>query len=162
MRLYTDQRGVVQAVIAAFELENLVTTGRGTSQSASMHGSFGAARPESNHLDRKALADFFRQLPLHVVRHAEHRARAQTWLDRFHHRRMAMSGHESAKAEVVIDVVVAIQIAEVRALSLFHENRMRLVSTIVAGNAERNAFQVLLVCFGGLGCATHECIEFAL
>ena len=119
VRLHADQRGVVQSVIAAFELDDLVAAGGGAGQADGMHGGFGPAVAEAHHLHWKALADFFRKLPFHVMRHAEHGARAQPLLNRFHHRGMAVSGHERAEAQVVIDVVVAIEIAEVRTLPSF-------------------------------------------
>ena len=61
----------------------------------------------------KRCADFFGQFPFHVVRHAEHGAGAETVLHGFHDRGMAMSGHERAETKVVIDVFVAIEIAEI-------------------------------------------------
>jgi hypothetical protein len=75
---------------------------------------------------------------------------------------MAVSGHERAEGQVVIDVFVAIEVAELAAAGLFHEDRPGIVSAIVAGYAERNAFEILLVGFGGLGRAPLESGEFFL
>ena len=77
MRLHADQSAVVQAVIRAFEFDDLVASGGGARQANRVHGGFRAAVAEAAHLDRKAVADFFRQFPFHVVRHAEHGAGAK-------------------------------------------------------------------------------------
>ena len=118
MRLHADQRRIVQAVVAAFEFDDLVAPGGGARQTNGVHGGFRAAVAEAAHLDRKARADFFRQFPLHVVRHAEHGAVVQAPFDGLHHRGMAMSGHERAETQVVVDVFVAIEIAELAARRL--------------------------------------------
>ena len=162
VRLHADQRGIVQAVVTAFKLYDLVASGSGTGQADGVHGGFGTAIAEAHHLDRKTLADFFRQLPLHIVRHAEHGAGAETLFHCLHHGGMAMPGHERAETEVVIDVFVAIEVAELAALSFFHKNRVGIVSAVVAGDAQRNTFEVLLVSGGGLRRATLEGFELFL
>src|ERR1700686_2521459 len=75
---------------------------------------------------------------------------------------MAMSRHKRAETEVVVDVIVAIEIAEMRAAAFLHENGVRIVGAIVAGYAQRNALQVFLMRFGGLGRATLESFELLL
>ena len=125
----------MQAVVSAFEFQNLVAAGGGARQADSVHGGFGAAAAEANHLDRKTIADFLGQFPFHVVRHAEHGSSLQTRLDGLHHRGMAVSGHQRAEAEIVIDVVIAIEIAEMGAAAFLYENGVRIVSAIVAGHA---------------------------
>ena len=162
VRLHADQSAVMQAVVGAFELDDLVASGSGASQANRVHGGFGAAVAEAAHLDRKAVADFFREFPLHVVRHAEHGAGGEALLDGLHHRRMAMSGHERAEGQVVVDVFVAVEVAKLAAAGLFHEDRPGIVGAIVAGYAERNAFEILLVGFGGFGRAPLESGEFFL
>ena len=127
-----------------------------------MHSRLGAAVAEAHHFDREAVADFFRQFPFHVVRHAEHSAGSQAGADGLHHCRMAMPRHQRAEAEVVIEIVVAVEVAEMRALAFFDENRIRVISAVIAGHAERNAFQVFLVRLGRLGRAPDEGIKFFL
>ena len=97
VRLHADQRGIMQAVVAAFELDDLVAAGGGAGQADGVHGGFGAAAAEADHLDRKAIADFLGQFPLHVVRHAEHGAGGQTFFDGLHHRGMTVARHERAE-----------------------------------------------------------------
>ena len=67
-----------------------------------------------------------------------------------------MSGHKRAESEVVVDVFVAVEIAELAAAGFFHEDGPGIVMAIVAGYAERNAFEVFLVRFGGFGRAMFE------
>ena len=62
-----------------------------------------------------------------------------------------MSGHQRAEGKVVVDVFVAIEVAELAAAGFFHEDGPGIVVAIVAGHAERNALEILLVRFGGLG-----------
>ena len=152
----------MQAVVSAFELHDLVAAGSGAGQADGVHGRFRTAVAEAHHLDRKAVADFFGQLPLHVVGHAEHGAGAEAFFDGLHDRGMAMSGHERAEAQVVIDVFVAVEVAEFAALSFFHKNRIGIVSAIVAGYAQRNAFEVFLVSNGGFRRAALESFELFL
>ena len=144
VRLHADQRGIVQAVVSAFKFYDLVAAGSGAGQANGVHGGFRTAVAEAHHLDRKAVADFFGQFPLHVVGHAEHGAGAETLFHGLHDRGMAMSGHERAETQVVVDVFVAVEVAELAALSLFHKNRIGIVSAIVAGHSQRNAFEVFL------------------
>src|SRR6185369_8005058 len=76
MRLNTDQRAVMQPVIGAFELYDLVAPSSSASQADGMHSGFRTARTEADHFNWEALADFFGQLPFHVMGHAKHRAHA--------------------------------------------------------------------------------------
>ena len=71
---HADERGVVQPVIRALELEDFVAIRGGARDAAGVHRHFGAARTEAHHLDRIALADFFGKLPFLIVGHAERRA----------------------------------------------------------------------------------------
>ena len=159
MRLDADQCGIVQSVISTFKLHDLVASGRGAGQANSVHGSFRATVAKTKHLDRKTLTDFFGQLPLHVVRHAEHGASRKTLFDCFHHGRMAMPGHESPEAQVVIDVFVSIEIAKPAALCVLHKDRIGIVSAIVARDPEWYTFEIALVRLSRLRRAALENIE---
>ena len=97
MRLHTNQCRIMQAVITAFKLYDLVATSSCAGQPNRMHGGFRAAIAKAAHLHRKPRADFLRQFPLHVVRHAIHSALVQARFHRLDHRRMRMSGHERAE-----------------------------------------------------------------
>src|SRR5580700_6739216 len=122
----------MQSVICAFKLYDLVAGSSGARQADGVHGGFGTAIAEAAHLDGKAVADFFGELPFHVVRHAEHSSSGKTFFDGLHHGGMTVSGHERAEGEVVVDVFVAINVAELAAAGFLHEDRPRIVVAIVA------------------------------
>src|SRR6202012_1449528 len=58
---------------------------------------------------------------------------------------MAMACHESAEAKVVVDVFVSVDVVNLAAFSVLHKNWIRLVVAVVAGDAERNAFECALM-----------------
>src|SRR5271154_7513013 len=107
----------MQAVIAAFHLNDAVAAGGGASEAHGVHGAFRAAIAETHHFHRKALADFFGELPFEVVRHAEHGAGAEFRLHSLDHGGMAMAGHQRAEAEIEIEIFVAINVVNVSAFS---------------------------------------------
>ena len=156
VRLHADQSGIMQAVVCAFELDDFVAAGRGAGQANGVHGGFGSAVAEADHLDGKALADFFGEFPFHVMRHAEHGAGGEAFFNGLHDGGMAVPGHERAEGEVVVDVFVAIEVAELAAAGIFYKDGPGLVVAIVAGNAERDALEIFLVRFGGFGRAALE------
>ena len=69
------------------------------------------------------------------MRHAEHGSGGKTFFDRFHDRWMAMPGHQRSETEVMVDVFVAVKITEAAALTFGDKDRIRIVSTVVAGHA---------------------------
>ena len=56
-----------------------------------------------------------------------------------------MAGDVRAKTEVMVDVVIAVEIAEMRALALLHKDRIRIIGTVVARNPQRDALEVAFV-----------------
>src|SRR3954465_13384932 len=162
MRFHAYQGSVMQSVVAAFKFDDLVPTSRGAGEAYGVHGSLRPTIAKAKHLNRKTITDLFRQLPLHVVRHAEHRSGLQPLSHGFHDGRVAVSGHERAETEVVIDVVVAVEIAEMRALPFLYKDRIWVVVAVGAGNSQRNAFQVAFVSLGGLRRTSLESIELFL
>jgi hypothetical protein len=122
-------------MIAALHLDDPIACGGGASQTNCVHGAFRAAIAEAHHLDRKALADFFGQLPFQVVWHSEHRAGAELRLHGFNDRGVAVAGHQSAETQIEIYVFVAINVVNVSPFSIADENWVGIVSAVVAGNA---------------------------
>src|SRR5689334_21388196 len=131
----------MQAMISAFELYDLIASSSGARQAYGMHGCFSTTVAKTNHLDWKSLTDFLRQLPLHVVRHSKHGASRETFFHCFHNCGMTMSRHESAEAQVVIDIFVSIEVAKSAALRVLHEDWIRIVGAVVARDPERDAFE---------------------
>ena len=73
-----------------------------------------------------------------------------------------MPRHQCAECQVVVDVFVAVEIAKLAPAGLFHKDGPGIISAIVAGYAERNALEILLMGFGGFGRAPLESGEFFL
>src|SRR5580765_2709783 len=51
---------------------------------------------------------------------------------------MAVPGHQCAKAKVMVDIFVVVDIVDSAALAILHKNWIRLVVSVVAGHSERN------------------------
>src|SRR2546428_1960453 len=143
--LDADKRSVMQSVVRAFELQNLVATRGGARDAAGVHGDFRAAGAESHHIDRIALANFFRKLPFLLVGHAEGCAFMQFLFDGLYHGVVAKPPHPRPVAQGVINVLVAIDVMNAAAFAILDKNRVRLVVPVIAGNPKRDAFQSTLV-----------------
>src|SRR5207302_8564553 len=104
-----------------------------------------SAGAEANQFYRIALANFLRELPCLVMRHAEGCSFVQLLFDRLDDGGVAMSGHQRAETKVVIYVFVAVNVVNAAALPILHEERIGFVVAIVAGNAKRDAFEGALV-----------------
>ena len=98
----------MDAVVCAFHFQNLVTSGDAACQTDGMHSRFRAAVAEADLLDGEAGTNFLRQLAFQFVGHAEHGPQMQPFLDGFDHGGMAMTGHQSAKAEIEIQILMTV------------------------------------------------------
>ena len=148
----------MQAVIAAFHLDDAIAAGSGASQADGVHGAFRAAIAETNHLDGKALADFLGEFPFEIMRHAEHGAGAEFRLHRLDHRGMAMSGHQRAEAKIEVEILVAVDIVNVSAFSIADKNRIGIVGAIIAGDAQwQAAFALCGAPLWNAACAFRKC-----
>jgi hypothetical protein len=139
----------VQAVIATFESQNLVATRCRARDAARVHGCFGAAGAETHHVHRIASANFFREFGFHAMRHAKRGAVRERPLQSLYHRRMPVAGHQRAETKVVVDIFVPVDILDLAAVSLGHKDRVRIISAVITGYPERDAFFRLLVRLGG-------------
>ena len=63
---------------------------------------------------------------------------------------MPVSGHQRAKAQVVVDVFIAIDVHEFAAMTFGHEYRIGIVGAVIAGHTEGNTFLRLFMSFRGL------------
>ena len=59
-----------------------------------------------------------------------------------------MARNDGAERKIVVDVIVPIEIAEMRTLRLLHKDRVRIIGTIVAGNTQRDSLQITLMRYG--------------
>src|ERR1700723_1183650 len=100
------------------------------------------------------------QVVFEGMRHAVHGAGDQTLLHRSHHRRVAVTGHQSAKTQIKVDVLVAIEVMNVASLSVFYKQGPRLVTAEVAGYAKRHAWFCPLKCSARAGGTGFKAGEF--
>jgi len=75
---------------------------------------------------------------------------------------MAVAGHERAVAEIMIDIFVAIQIVDARAVAVAHKQRVGRIVAVVAGYAERDTIDGPLMGLAGFGRALFVGLDFAL
>src|SRR5258708_1080096 len=102
-----------------------------------MHGHFGPARTEAHHIDGIPRADFLGKLPFLLVWHAEGCSFMELLLDGFHHRGMAMSGHQGAEAEVMVHVFVAVEVMNPAGFSVLHKNGLVLLVPVITRHPDR-------------------------
>src|SRR5260370_39696779 len=143
--LDADERCVMQSVVGAFELQDLVAAGGRARDAAGMHGDFGSAGAEAHHLHRIALADFFRKLPFLLVRHAKGGSFMQLLFDGLDDGGMAMAGHQRAETKVVVDVFVAVNVMNATALSILPKERLALVMAVGVCNSSTDSTRRPLV-----------------
>src|SRR5256884_1071425 len=103
--LDADERVVMQAVVRAFELQNLVAARGGARDAAGVHRDFRSAGTEPHHIHRITLTNFLCKLPFLLVRHPEGCSFMQLLFDGFHDGGMAMPRHQRAETQVVVDVL---------------------------------------------------------
>jgi hypothetical protein len=119
------------------------------SHPARVHGSFRAAVSEPHHLDRITRANFLRQLQLHAVGHAKRCAAVGNVFHCFHYRRVTVPRHQRPKAQVVVNVLVAVDIRNLAAVSFGNKNWIRIIRPVIARNAQGYPFLRLAVGFSG-------------
>ena len=146
-RLHAHQDRVVNTVISAFHLDDLVPPGKTTRDADGVQVTSVPLLPKRT-VHGKALANLVCQVVFQGVRHAVHGAGNQPLLHRGNHRRVAMAGHQRAETKIEIDVLMAIEIVNVGSLGVFDKQGPRLVTAEVAGYAQRHAgFGALERCF---------------
>jgi hypothetical protein len=64
---------------------------------------------------------------------------------------MSVTRDQCSETKIVVDVIIAIEIAKMRTLRLFDKDRVGGVGTVVAGNAQRESLQIALMRFGEFG-----------
>ena len=99
-------------MVTAFEAKDFVACGCRTSNPARVHGRFRAAGSESHHVYGIARTDFFGEFGFHAMGHTEGGSIGHGPLHSLDHRGMPVTGHQRAKAQVVVDVLVAVDVRE--------------------------------------------------
>ncbi|MNB84445.1 hypothetical protein D3C75_313060 [compost metagenome] len=118
------QQAVGVAVVAAFELDDFIATGKATGQTDGAHGRFGTGVHHAHHIHGRHQFGHQRG---HFHFHLGWRAEAQAALGCFNHRiadtRVVMAKHHRAPGADVVDIGFAIHIVQVRAIGTFDKQR---------------------------------------
>src|ERR1700730_7213202 len=138
----------MQSVVGAFKPQNLVATCGSASDANGVHGRFRSAVAEAHHLEGIAGADLFGQFQLHAVGHAEGRTTIGDTFPRLYDRGVPVTGHQGAETKFVIEIFVTVDVLDLAAMTLGDKNRIRIISPLVAGDSEGNAFWRFLMRFG--------------
>ena len=134
-----DGDRIVATVITALHFDDFHAAGDRAREPERMHGDFGAAAAEANHLHREAFTNEIGEFEFHTVRHAEKSANFKAFRDGFRHGGMAVAGKEGTVTKVVIDVFVTIDVVNASALAILHKKRIGRIKAVVAADAYGNA-----------------------
>ena len=118
------QQGVGMAVVAAFELDDLLAAGGAARQADGAHAGFGARADQAHHVDAgDQLDDLFGQLDFALGGSAERESLEHRFLHRFHHRGVAVTQDHRAPGADVVDVLLPVGVPKVSALGTLHKTR---------------------------------------
>src|SRR5438132_12164509 len=117
--------GVRPTMVVTLEAQNLLATGEGPGEAKGVLHAFGTGVSEPQRVDRRdTLGDSGSGLTFEIVSKREHRAAigdlTRHGLD---HSCRTVTEDERTETHRVVDVDVAVDVGEVRALSLFDEDR---------------------------------------
>ena len=118
-----DEQGIDVAVIAAFELDDEVAAGEAAGQADRGHGGFGAGVDQAHHFDgRDGIADGCGELDFGFGGRAETGADVERSVDGGEDLGMAVAEQQRAPGADVVDVLVAVDVEEVRAFAAGDEH----------------------------------------
>ena len=119
-----DQEAVGMAVVAALELDDLVTARERASDSNGAHAGLGAGAHEAEHLDgRDGVDDQSRQTAFQLGGSAEARPPLGGALDRRYDPRVRVAQDQRPPRTDVVDVLASVGIVDARALAALDERR---------------------------------------
>ena len=116
---------VVVAVIAALDLDDQVAPGQRAGEVDRVHGGLGAGVGEPPQRQVEAAGQFACDPDRVLGRLGEVRSAPHPVADRLDDRRMGMSGNGSAVAAVHVDVLVAVDVVDLRARAVAHPDGLR-------------------------------------
>ncbi len=118
------QQRIHVAVIAAFELDGKVAARESARHAQRAHGGFGPGIDQAHHLDgRHALVNQLGQLHLALGGRAEAGSDRENLAQRVHDRRKAVAQDQRSPGQDVVDVLVAVDVVDVRSLAACDERR---------------------------------------
>ena len=119
-----DQEAIAMAVVAAFEFQNLISTGIATSSAEGAHGGFGTGVYHAKLFDGRI--DFVNELSdfcFHGRRCAVGGASLRCLLDGRNHSRVGVAQNHGAPGAYIVDVSISIDVGDVRAFRRCDEGR---------------------------------------
>ena len=131
---------VVVAVIAALDLDDQIASGQGAGKVDRVHGGLGAGVGEAPQRKVEATGQLTGYPDGVLGRLREVRAATHPVADRFDDRRMRMPGNGSAVAAVHVDVLVAVDVVDLRAAAVAHPDGLRLGDLPVGRRAAGEVF----------------------
>ena len=118
------QQAVGMAVVAAFEFDDFVATGKAARQTDGAHGGFGTGVHHTHHVHgRHQFGNQLRHFHFHLGRRTEAQAALRGFDDRVTNGGMVMSENHRPPGTDIIDIGFAIDIIQIRAVSTFNKQR---------------------------------------
>ena len=137
-RADAHERVIVGAVEAALELEHLVASAVGPSDSEREERGLGPRRREAHLLGARHRADdFLRQLDDRLVHQHVGRPAGEVTLHGRDHRWMRVAQHHRSRAQQVVDVPAALRVPEVGAAPFLHHELESLAAPVAPEDAAR-------------------------
>src|ERR1700728_1040921 len=136
---HTDRDGIVSAVIAALHLYQFAAARHCSRQTERMHRHFRSAVSKTHHLDREPRTDLVCEFEFQAMGHAEQRSNSQALFHRLHYGWMAVAGKQSSIAEVVIQILIAVDVVDTAPFSVTNEQRIRRIVAVIASHADRHS-----------------------
>ena len=139
-RLHRHHHLVVVAVVAALDLHDLVPAGHAAGDADGVHRRLGAGVGEAPHAQAVALDELLGDVGVGLARGDEEGAGVELLLDGLAEDGVDVAGEEGAEAHVHVEVAVAVDVLEPRALGLRSHDGVRLVGLERGGDAEGQRF----------------------
>jgi hypothetical protein len=136
-RLHRDHDLVVVTVVAALDLDDLLSAGDATSDANGVHRGLGSGVGEAPHRQPVAVAQQFGDISVGLARCDEQRAVVELSLDGATHGRMTVTREQRPVAHVEVDVAVPVDIFHPGLLRPAHHDRVRVVGLEAAGDTHR-------------------------
>ena len=121
-----EHHRVVMAVVRAFDLHDVVATGRGTRDADRAHRRLGAGVREAHLLEAEAPAQLLGEQHRVLGRRREVGTGRAARVDRLDDLRMRVADDHAAEPVVGVDVLVAVDVPDLRPLPLAQVDRVRV------------------------------------
>ena len=145
VRHHGEHHLVVVAVVRALDLHDVVATGRRARDADRAHRRLGARVREAHLLELEAPAQLFGEEHHVLGRCREVRARLRRARDRFDDLRVRMADDHATEAAVRVDVLVAVDVPDLRAVAFAEVDRIRVAGLERRTDTLRQAVQRALV-----------------